>query len=66
MHEENHTGKGQAAHKKSILFANSTLTYLQLGELQKTISELALQNKSKYQKIGESKADFRYQLYKIG
>lgn len=52
--------------KKSILFANNSLTYIQLGELQRNINELVHQNKIKYAKISEAKVDFKYQLYRIG
>lgn len=52
--------------KKSILFNSSNLVYIQLGELQKSIKELVTQNKYKYGSIVESKADFKYQLYRIG
>ncbi len=54
------------AGRRSVLFANSSLTYIQMGELQKNIAELVHQNKIKYAKITDSKADFSYQLYKIG
>jgi hypothetical protein len=52
--------------KKSILYANNSLTYIQMGELQKSIQELVQQNRNKHQKILESKPHFPYALYKIG
>lgn len=55
-----------ATSKRSILFANSSLTYIQLGELQKNIKEMVGQNREKYLKICQHKADFNYQLYKTG
>ena len=41
------------------------MTYIQMGELQKNINELVYQNKSKFNRICESKMNFGYQLYKI-
>mgnify|MGYP000930167079 CR=1 FL=1 len=52
--------------RRSVLFANNNLTYIQLAELQKDINELVFQNKKKYLKIMECRGDFEYQLYKMG
>ena len=43
--------KVQNNQTKSILYSNSHLTYIQLAELQKTISDLVQQNRKKHAKI---------------
>jgi hypothetical protein len=57
--------KADIATKKSILFSNSSLTSIQLSELQKAIQDLVYQNRKKHAMIVESKPEFAYQLYKI-
>lgn len=40
--------KADIAAKKSILFSNSSLTSIQLSELQKAIQDLVYQNRKKH------------------
>ena len=52
--------------KKSVINNPPVSQHLQFGELQREVSQLAAQNRRKYQQIMEVKPSFAYELIKVG
>ena len=51
--------------KRPILETGAGLLHTQLGEMQRNVARMALQNHKKYQKITLSKPFFEHELYKV-
>ena len=51
--------------RKLLLQTNQQSQHTQFGELQRSLNQLLLQNRKKYERIIEAKPNFQYQLYRI-